>query len=42
MEVDRGSSLYIVVEELLRWRELLDNRYRQEKLNIRGKEALYS
>lgn len=40
VEVDQGSKLYIFIEELLRWRELLDNRFRQEKLNKSRLEIL--
>ena len=42
MEVDREVNLYTYVDELIRWRQLLDNSYRQQQLNKRREEALYS
>jgi hypothetical protein len=42
MEVDYGSNLYTYVDELIRWRQLLDNRYRQEQIKKRREKALYS
>lgn len=42
LEVDYGSNLYTYIDELIRWRQLLDNRYRQEQMNKRRKLAMYS
>ena len=41
-EVEQGSKLYILVEELLRWRLLLDNQYTQELLSKRRLSSIYS
>jgi len=41
MEVDRGTSLYTLIDELIRWRELLDNRFKQYQLNNRRTKELY-
>jgi len=35
MEVQQGNKLYIFVNELLRWRGLLDNKYKQVQLNTK-------
>ncbi len=42
MEVDQGTNLYTLVDELIRWRELLDNRFKQHQLNIRRRKELYT
>jgi hypothetical protein len=42
MEVDQGTTLYTLVDELIRWRELLDNRFKQHQLNNRRAKELYS
>lgn len=40
LEVDRGGSLYTLVNELLRWRSLLDTRFVQHMLDKRRKKEL--
>jgi hypothetical protein len=42
MEVDQEFNLYTYVDELLRWRQLLDNSYRQEQFKKRRASTLYS
>ena len=42
LEVNRGSKLYTLADELIRWRGLLDNRFVQFKLDKRHKKELYS
>jgi hypothetical protein len=42
MEVYQGTNLYTLVDELIRWRELLDNRFKQHQLNKRRTKELYS
>jgi hypothetical protein len=42
MEVDQEFNLYTYIDELIRWRQLLDNSYRQVQLNKRRENALYS
>ena len=42
VEVDQGTTLYTLVDELIRWRELLDNRFKQYQLNNRRAKELYS
>ena len=41
VEVDQGTNLYTLVDELIRWRELLDNRFKQYQLNNRRAKELY-
>lgn len=42
MEVDQGTNLYTLVDELIRWRSLLDNRFKQYRLNMGRQKELYS
>lgn len=42
MEVDQETTLYTLIDELIRWRELLDNRFKQHQLNNRRRKELYS
>ena len=39
LEVQQGSKLYIIPNELMRWRELLDTNFRRYKLENRRREA---
>lgn len=41
MEVYHGKSLYIVIEELMRWRELLEIPYQHYRLEERLRSRLY-
>lgn len=42
LEVHRGTKLYILADELMRWRSLLDTRFIQYKLERRRTKELYS
>ena len=42
VEVHQRNKLYILTQELLRWRVLLDNLYRQEQLSKKRLDAIYS
>ncbi len=42
MEVHQRNKLYIFTHELLRWRVLLDNLYRQEQLSKKRLNLMYS
>lgn len=33
VEIDQGTNLYTLIDELIRWRELLDTRFKQHQLN---------
>lgn|GEM_PF-606508 len=41
MEVDQASNLYTLVDELIRWRLLLDNRLLKYRLDKRQRKELY-
>ncbi len=42
LEVHQRNKLYTFTQELLRWRVLLDNPYKQEQMNKRRLGSIYS
>lgn len=42
LEVYQGKSLYIFIEELMRWRGLLEVQYQQYRLGKRRRNSIYS